>query len=50
MRLTARLKDEIMLKQKARYNPNEPQLKLPENIYEFLGNVVDIPSEHIDSC
>jgi hypothetical protein len=50
VRLATRLKDEILLQQRPRHNPEEPLDRLPDNVAEFLGNAVKIPDEYIEGC
>jgi hypothetical protein len=50
VRLATRLRDEIVSKQKAGYDPSKPPQTLPENVHEFLGNAVDIPTEYVQGC
>lgn len=50
VRLATRLKDEIISKQKAGHSPSDPPDSLPENVHEFLGNAVDIPTEYVQGC
>jgi hypothetical protein len=50
VRLATRLKDEIVSRQKAGYEPTEPPDSLPENVQEFMGKAVDIPAEYVWGC
>jgi hypothetical protein len=50
IRLTTRLKDEILSKQTPGHDPSQPPDTLPPNIGDFLGHAVHIPAEYVDGC
>lgn len=50
VRIATRLRDEIISKQKAGYDPSEPPKTLPDNVHDFLGSAVDIPTEYVQGC
>jgi len=50
IRLTTRLKDEILFKQRPGHDPNEPPDELPENVKDFVGNAAEIPGAYVEGC
>jgi len=50
IRLATCLKDEILSKQKADYDPNSPPDSLPANVRDFLGHAVNIPNNYVQGC
>jgi hypothetical protein len=50
VRIATRLRDEIVSKQKAGYDPSKPPKTLPDNVHEFLSSAVNIPTEYVQGC